>query len=442
MSLKTLSRETQNAIALVTDPYHDTEIETVGFPDDATAYSILNRFNLRYTIQCPFTLADGDSWDFHVFALPLVCESEMALRLVSGSSLQLRDASTTLSSLNVTYHHYRAGALLAHSTRALPIMDAVSSSKPGRRRIVSHAYEIHDTTASLYRSGSLTTYRTSSPPISISLYDSATTTDYGVANQTLNFWRVAEHPASLITAEMLPGTVTWDAGQGVYAVSLPEANNTFASEYHQNVIIGYAPNPAFDQGVYASIKTSRVATSPLRCCGTMSSQFITRENTFNLDFRLVLETVPHPQDINALSYCRRSADHNPQFLKLYKAMLNHIPIAVPVNQNSAGDWFRKIAGIVREVLPMVPSILPPMARPIAMAALPLADNLLSRIQKSEPTKNDLSQRFLSKKQTKRPINAPTPRRPKLTRSQRNALVASATKLYNNGSKARRKPVGR
>lgn len=426
MSVKALSRETQNALALITDPYHDTEITAVGFPDDAAAYSIINRYNLRRIIACPFVLTAGDSWAFHVYATPLITNSIMALRLITGSDMMLRDTSSTLGPLCITYHHFRAGTLIAHQTESLSVPSPTTNeSFAGRSRIVSHGYEIHNTTAALSKCGSLTTYRTSNPPIDVSLYDSVTTSDYGVANQTVVFSKIASLPHSIAQAEMLPGTVTWDAAQGVYAVSLPEAHNTFSSEFHQNALIQYAPNPNFRTTSFCATRADKCATSPLRCAGTFSSQFPDSLQTFNLDFRLVLETVPNPNDTLSLSYCRRTSEHNPQFLKLYKAMLNHIPPGVPVNQNSAGDWFRKIAGIVREVLPLVPNVLPPTMRPIAMAALPIADTLLGKLA-PKPERNDLSNRYLSKQQTKRPLRSPAPKQ-KLSPAQRKILAASFSK---------------
>lgn len=437
MSIKTLSKETQNAIALITDPYHDTEIVSVGFPDDKAAYSAVSRFASRHVISCPFVLTTGDTWSFHVYTTPLINRSTMRIRLHNVSSLDLMDVTREIGPVNILYYHYRAGAYFAHTHQALGKYASPPAQTPDfsdKTRTVSLGYEIHNTSAAIDKSGSLTVYRTSPQDSQISLIDAggSTATDYGALNQTIMFNHILTIPSNIDTAEMLPGTVTWDAAQGVYSVALPEANNPFSSQYHRNAMISFDWNPQFSRQCYVSPGvpaggTGNIAFSPLRCTGTISSQYANANQTFNLDMRQVTEVVPSARDPNLLAYARRTPDHNPQFLKVYKAMLNKIPAGVPVNQNSAGDWFRKIAEVVREVLPLVPSVLPPQVRPFAMAALPLADALLKKA--SPQTHNDDTQRFMTNnqiKKTKPPKAKTSPNSPRLTKRRRKALLNMLT----------------
>lgn len=433
MSIKSLSRETQNAIALITDPYHDTEVITVGFPDDKAAYSAVSRFVSRKVIACPFTLQAGDTWSFHVYTTPLITQADLRIRVHNQNELKLVDTLRRVGPVNILYYHFRAGSYHAHLHVPLgkddTALDPTYQYYSDSIRTVSLAYEIHNTSASIEKSGSLTTYRTAPQASTIALIDSggSTALDYGALNQTVTFDHIQTVPSTIDSAEMLPGTITWDAAQGVYAVALPEANNPFSAQYHRNVFISFDWNPLWTATCYVSAGTqlSPVSYSPLRCVGTLSSQYSNANQTFNLDLRHVTELVPSVRNPTLLAYSRRTPDHNPQFLKVYKAMLNHIPAGVPVNQNSAGDWFRKIAEVVREVLPMVPAVLPPVIRPFATAALPLADALLRRANNQQQTHPDNTQRFLTSKQLKQPpqkAKTSNPSSPRLTKRRRKALL--------------------
>lgn len=396
MSLKQLSKETQEIVKLITDPYHDFNIQTSGYPDGSVLYSAIQRYQLRTNIACPFTLGEGETWDFHVFALPLHQRAYMTMIELSASNITLVATDTSnksLGPLNVRYRKYNSSGIASEELFvALGPPNAASINAPNngiQTRFVSHAFELHNTTAQLYKSGSLTVYRSQS----CNEHADLSVDNLTAAPSVPRFDIVAQMPADLNEANQLPSSRTWDAAQGCYSTSLPAHHNTLSSRYHKNTIVTIGPvNSNYS---IALRNVSRISSSPLHCAGVISSRYANIEQTFSLDMRLVLEAVPSPSSTLELSYATRAPEYNPQFLKLYKAMIIVLPPACHVNQNASGDWFRMILDTVKQVLPLIPSVLPGPAKPIAATLVPIVTSIIDKIthRNDEQPKLNLSNRM-------------------------------------------------
>ena len=62
---------TMNTLATIADPYFDKVLRATGYPDGTSTISSLQHFSPRSTVVCPFTLAAGQTWSFHIFTTPL-----------------------------------------------------------------------------------------------------------------------------------------------------------------------------------------------------------------------------------------------------------------------------------------------------------------------------------------------------------------------------------
>lgn len=161
-----IPQQTKEYISLVTDPYHDRNLRVSGFPDGRNVTSVVRRLAYQTSVNCPFALTTGESWDFHIFTTPLHNAVDMYSATrdgVSKNRILITPTTTTINTVNIFYRHYdNAGAIKAIQFKSLGQPSGTSVINPdtdGPGRTVSLAFELHNTTAELYKSGSITTYR-------------------------------------------------------------------------------------------------------------------------------------------------------------------------------------------------------------------------------------------------------------------------------------------
>lgn len=362
------SAATNNVVMLMTNPYSDYNLTATGYPDGTAIMSAVQRKYARTTIQNPFTLAAGETWGFHIFATPLHFATDLIPATVSNNSFVYSSspAPLRLGPLNVTYFRYTAmGNVAEHNTQCLGQIRSSNNTNEAQIRTVSFGYELHNTTAELTKSGSLTVYRAPSNYHDIHGYiqvtPAGTTSPFSAAyiNQT---------PASLDKATNYPNTRTFEAKEGVYSVCLPHPHNTFSPSIKSNIVLGSGHSDIAAAIAYTGIDTGpTVSHSPLSCTGVFSSRYST-EQTFILDYRQVLEILPSPTDLVDLSYASTCPDLDPIALKIYKRMHNKIPPGVPVGQNASGDWARTLVNIAKSILPGIAAIPGPIGRIAAIAS--------------------------------------------------------------------------
>lgn len=380
-----LSANTNNALSLITDPYHDYNLKAVGYPDGSTTISAVKRFSSRTTIRCPFALESGDTWYFHVFTTPLHKVNNVFQHSIIGNYMSLGQVTNLdLGPVNIWYYHVRSGNVIAYTSSALGVVNTTdTATASSTQRTVSLGFEIHNITAELFKQGSLTVYRAPYIDSSVDVFLKTETMDQAVPYHTNN---IVNFPTSLAEAELLPNTRTWEAADGAYCVSLPHPDNRFSNSVHSNFIIGASSVDTFygmqpGQAIRAPVPTY----SALSCTGVMSSHFSDAQQAFTLDMRQVLEINPSPKDTVNMQYATSSADRDAKFLKLYKNMFNSIPPGTPVGNNASGDWFRSIIRIAKNVLPSVLASIPhPAAQTAAVATRMIFKQLEGSKQTAKP----------------------------------------------------------
>lgn len=390
-SYNEIPQQTREMISIVTDPYHDRNLRVTGFPDGATMTSVVKRLAYQYTVACPFTLTAGQSWDFHIFTTPLHCKLDLYPGRAIGNILTTFNTVNTVNTLNIFYRLYDTAGVVINSSIASLGQDyngghgAVSDGSSSR--FVSLAYELHNTTAEIYRSGSITSYRLNSIQSRCDYLSKFDT----LAAVPITYTSILTLPYTLGEVQMIPNSRTWEAARGVYSVSLPMVSNVYSTAYFQNVLIdtgvpsGGSNNPLLVFNSTSSASSPFPFFSPISTTGTMSSRYIDASQTFTLDMRLVLEIAPTPKSTE-LAYATTSPSPDLLFLKLYKRMINSIEPGVPVNYNAGGEWFKRIVKIAKENLPTLIHLLPPQYQAAATMALPvvnrIADKVVDKLSKS------------------------------------------------------------
>jgi hypothetical protein len=329
--------------------------------------------------------------------------------------------------VNVLYKRYSsAGVVNSSLLYALP---STVTADAVMRRTVSLGFELHNTTPELYKSGSVSVYR---QPI----LDSHTDLVYDITSapisKTINHAHlICQVPYSISDVQMLPNTRTWEASEGVYSVCLPHSNNEFSCLMATNLILkaGIQDISVLTNRVNATTTIVHATFSPLHCSGVMSSRFSDNNQTYVLDFRQTIESIPSTDNLTLMSFAGTAPAADLGFLKLYKRMINNIPPGVPVHFNEAGDWWRSIISVVKDVLPAVSAALPGQFKPIAMALTPAITALIdSKLEKKIQATPNVAQRMttpkvlkkslLPKLKTKIKIKPDALKKLKLMRSQR------------------------
>jgi hypothetical protein len=256
-----------------------------------------------------------------------------------------------------------------------------------RCRLIGVAIEVNNTSAEIYKQGSLTVAQL--PDVANDTYD-VLYADTGVTSYDTNYVQADEavvQASSLLPLLSVPGSCTWQAADGVYAVPrMTEVPRTIR-DYDCDGVTGAAPgrvpvlygtdnfvatpNPASNRAVsgYEMVgfwPTSPSGFSPLQ----IWFSGLSNATTLVVSFRTIVEYFPH-LDSALLPLASPSPPFDPKVLALYSATVVKAPYAVPVGQNAAGDYFRKILTALGQGMQLVAPIFGGYA-PFVLAAGKLA----------------------------------------------------------------------
>lgn len=395
-NIPNVPKQVSEMLTNITDPYHDFNLRPTGYPDGKAIASAIQRICTRVDISCPFTLAGGETWDFHVFTTPLHNVTLLSPGLISQTNnlitVATTDAYQQIGPVNVLYKRYDSNGVV-NSTN-LQALDAIAPQVDTQRRTVSLGFELHNTTAELYKAGALTTYR--APVLCNQDVDMTLTTTGTATTGWYHASFVGQVPYALSDAQRIPNSRTWNASEGAYCVALPYHDNQFSPLMAQNIILkaGILSNSVLIKRSLTTQYPSQTTWSPLSCPGVMSSQFANKEQTFTLDMRQIIESIPTSDNSTIISFAVTAPQLDRTFLKLYKQMFNNVPPGVPVNFNSAGDWFRMIANLVKEAIPTIIPLLPPNVRAITTVAAPIVNKLIDKAINKPAPKINVTQRMV------------------------------------------------
>lgn len=265
------------------DPFHDFEVRLDGMPDTDTSATIVEEFRESYTLSAPFGVTGN--WDAHIFTLPFTGAATLlgAAERSAGTTIGYNTSTTGIA--GPFYHADEGTAFIQESkggvtsapvvasllnihgfaTTGAPLAPsrdpAVHYAKPaivailgnqsgvGRRRLVGFAYEIHNTTADLYKQGTLTAYRMPQAPAvemargdqfyrdgsgnsiwttpNLSYVGAVDAPPLTIANAhpgTVPYKVYNAPPSSVSLAMEYAGTRQWEARDGAYVVATQDPN--------------------------------------------------------------------------------------------------------------------------------------------------------------------------------------------------------------------------
>jgi len=241
----------------------------------------------------------------------------------------------------------------------------------GNARIIGKAFEVHNTTADLYRQGMATTW---SQPVGDyntagTYYSSLNTSGSFSHNTYASLYQVPLWPTSQSASVLIPGSRQWTADQGAYIVSRFETTNIPVSE------CGFPIQP-FLNGGDSSNTTLNLA--PLPTASSINTSNYTWDNTFwdSSDMRGVLfsglslqttltvnvmwiiERQPDTTISDLVVLTKPPPERDNVALDLYTHISDHLPSGCPVAENGLGDWFMDALSTAADFVSPVISALP------------------------------------------------------------------------------------
>jgi len=282
----------------------------------------------------------------------------------------------------------------------------------GIGRFIGCGIEVHNVTAELYKSGTVT----------IGEIPQASASQFAMNHITFNQWDVFptgggpsttnvkapfyvaqsvrplnNRPANIDEAMTYPGSRQWEAKDGVYMVLTQEGinNRPTSTEYVQPAYwnntydeqVGSVSNqrsmllvPTQDANSDLSFdwkcSANPLKWAPLACKFAIFSG-LTHETKLTVNFRCFYESFPSFLEEDILTLATPSPDYDAHALALYQHCQTHMPIAVPVGENAMGDWFAKAVSEFADVAGLGLSAMGvPFAEHIAGRAKSMADNYI------------------------------------------------------------------
>jgi len=232
----------------------------------------------------------------------------------------------------------------------------------GAYRLLATGCEVVNTTAELYKGGSVTAFRSPSINTSseISIPDVETFTARSVGLLP---------PSTQDEAATYPTSQTWGAEDGSYQVAtLNSKDNPFytpqpgcaglispssLTDLQDGVgWLGYFPVFFEATDPVRAINSSLANGLPFDTCGTVYSG-LNPNTTMQVTVRYYYERHPTIADVDLLTLSKPSAPYDPLILEMVSRATREAPVAVMVKENPLGEWFTDIVGAVANLAPKI-----------------------------------------------------------------------------------------
>jgi len=350
------------------DPMHDTDILCCGYPDRETGPSVCLKVKQSVNIQLPVGLPTTANWNFSAILddTPVLGTSYGYSR--NGNSLYLNATASgnpyptggvqivafDNSGLVPMWQYDNTHNFLLNG---LDVTGQVTSSF----RVISQGMEVVNTTAELYKSGTITVWE---EPTSTE-EDCAYSVDVQVAGGayiagTANLVWDRTPPNNQAQALLMKGTQQWEASKGAYVVSTmntmenipslvsPIGHIATTNELTDPVVgpvnvvttdwvnSGYAITPNWGGTLKRWAQENNMVT-PFNRKGILCTG-LTPNSTFTLNYNVILEVFPTYQSAQLVLLAKPSPSEDYMALELYSKAVREFPVGVMFGANGLGDW--------------------------------------------------------------------------------------------------------
>lgn len=393
-----ITQPAKNWLTMVLDPFHDYQFDHIaGYPGlGSVRPSVVQFITKNYTISKPAGAPAG-AWQACVFYTGLTGGGGTVGSVRSANEHLAQYSHTAPTAKNIGPVMIMADGM---ATEMIPdFTQGVLNDNPGSTtpyRVIAVGIEVHNTTAEIYRGGSVTTgiLQPWTKDDDAVVYQDTTATVY--ADRWMTTDTLAGVPVSETQLRVIPSARTWNAADGVYMVprlyeeptsnsywqdrnTMFEFQSTGNKYYHTqpasvtSTLVNY---PAF-QGMTVS------GFSPMMASFTGLSD----QTTLTVTFKTAIESFPEASSVLA-PLATPGCPFDAEALRAYAAISAESPYAVKVGDNAAGDFFRSIIQVAKAAAPAL-GLIPHVGGALKSAApmvLGLAEKIADTWQKDQSGK--------------------------------------------------------
>lgn len=372
------------------NPYSDFQQDLVGYPDVNTQPSVVRMFSTQTTLSCPSGVSSN--WDCAIYSTPIDSTGAVSVaRLTDGTVYYTSTALSSTSLWGLTAVSAAAGSDVSLLSATATRTGLNSRNVVGEQgRVIAKGFEVNNTTADIYKQGTMTVALVpacTEQDTSV-LYVDAAASPVNLA--TMHCKSIASFPETLAEVRAIPQSSQWEASKGVYFVprltmAPPVIKETVAGVAYETSTGSVASAVTSIDSTHAVVSTNIPIISTCAhdsfCNGVAFFSGLSSQTTLTLSYRTVVEYFPRPSS-NLVSEATPSAAYEPEVFEVYNQVVKVAPYATPVDQNAAGDFFRKVLGAVRTVAPIASKVLTPF--PLASKAVGLVGRAAAMVPMSEP----------------------------------------------------------
>lgn len=424
---KSITQEGMEWLITATDPFHDDRVRCPGFPDMSTVNSVVQTFTSTASYQIS---GATQPWDLHCFFVPMSNSfvnptgGTFNPGVASPNQYSVRGYFRNTSSLSGIFPGFNvltstvagddwiapSGTIVNSNALALP-----PKYCSGHYRLITAGVESVNTTAQLYKGGSVTVYRAPSTrdrDVTLS-YATTTSTALTTSTQTVPVTRdrrlsgVPEEPLATtlqlkltLPAICLPPTSqkeaatytdsrTWAAEDGCYVIATQnDEDNPFLTPSPTDVAIMKTLDastilndstspilvPIWTTSTNAPFATSSGATTeatgsgqkvfPFDNCGFVMSG-LNQNSTIQITVRYYVERIPATSEPDLLAMAQVPPAYDGVAMEIYSRCLASMPVGVPVSENPLGEWFNSVLDTIKGIAPKLGGVISGVGRAIS-----------------------------------------------------------------------------
>jgi len=380
-------------LTMALDSFHDYNVPIAGLPDRTNVPTAVQFVKRKVTIVAPPGLTGTQTWDAHVFSLPVLttyaaqatngdkiyedCEAYVSSAPVAMGNINV----TTMQTGNPTYVQ-DSFAVWDDPSTAHVAYSPTDGNKASQIRLIGGAFEVHNDTAELYKNGSVTCYSSTNDWSDTQLAKVGPNTSVSY----LGMVKKARYPPVFSTdAALYTDARTWSAADGAYVpIRLdldcpsikfrPRSQNLPIFQDKESGVPDATTGKMVANGVRINaggITDGGALTGTIDFsvaggggagefdsngwleapCETTGAFFsgLSQETVLTLDIRWLCEIAPTSANPAMLSMCSPSAHYDPRALECYTNCLLKLPPGVPVGMNEKGDFWRMVIKTAKDV---------------------------------------------------------------------------------------------
>ncbi len=406
---KALSVTGRDWLKTAVDPFHDYCTNLEGMPDLASG---LSRVQLRST-TATITSPDGNAYSARIWTSPIIsAENHSLIKIgsMTGGSYDYAGAGFDINTINIDAWNGASNPNSSSSGATLARQALIPKADYSDGRLIALGFEVHNTTAEIYRSGVVTC--SSLPNMNEHFSAHYENSNGGGANpydQSFeDAWITMFPPTTSAGALTVPGTTQWSASQGNYCVA--RLHSPICPIRSQSKVAHALSTDGYISGITFASAHSNPVTIPVTPTGTVTAvravtitdpstthdftlpyaiyEGLSAETSLVVTVRAYYEYFPNHDNTTLMPVCTPSPPFDPVAMTLYGVVAPHLPLAVPVCMNAKGDYFDMVMAKINQfAAPLLPLIA--TSQPIIASGLSGALGLANAVNNFRNQPNSL-----------------------------------------------------